>query len=222
MLLRANIINTDARIQQAFAARSTDAGDLRLQTRLDQRTGERGEEVDLVRSHQDGDRRRGLGGLARGGALLQTQQDIVEVAGGRGEDVLLADGGGVDHVDDGLELGLVVGAAGELRHGEVAQLAMAGGVDEEELCVGAAGVVVVAEAGLGLAVAGGRELDGLGALGGVGRRGGVAALEEGEEGGLAGAGGPEEEHGGEGGVGRRLDEDEVQQDGEEEDDGDAD
>ncbi|KAJ6443819.1 palmitoyltransferase akr1 [Purpureocillium lavendulum] len=174
---------------------------------------------------------------------------VVEVGGGGGEGVVLAEGGGVDHKDDGLELAAAaaaagaVGGAGELAGGDVAQLAVAGGVDEEELCVGARGVVVVAERGARGRVGRGVELDSLGRLrgarrggrggagGGVGvgagagagvaAGGGAAAFEEGREGRLAGVGGAEQQHDGRGRVRGRRGEDDVQQDGGAEDEEEA-
>lgn len=162
---------------------------------LDHGGRQRGEQVHLVGRDEDGD-----GGLVLAlgsGLLLQEQQHVVEVRSRGRKGLLLAQRGGIDQKDDGLCLF----GARELAHGDVAQLSVAGGVDEEELCVGARGVVVVAERGLGDGVGGGVELDGVRDLGGVRSRGLCAALEEGEEGRLAGVVGAEEEDAGRDGVG---------------------
>lgn len=101
------------------------------------------------------------------------------------------------------------------------QLAVAGRIDQEEAhgC-GARGVEVVAVRG-GAALGDG-ELDGCGCLGGVGVGGRGAALKERVEAGFAGAGGTGDKDGGEDGVGGRLGEPEVHEEGHEEDDQPAD
>lgn len=218
----AGAVPAGARVEQALAPRAAYAAELLLEVRPDEPGGQGGEQVGLVGGDEQGD---GVGGLAGAGAAhaaLQGQQHVVQVRGGVGEDVGLGDGGGVDDEDDGLEPRRLRALGGQPPARVVAQLAVAGCVDQQELArVGARGVEVVAE-GRGAAVLADGELDGGPGLRGVGLGGGGAALEQGVQRRLSGARGPGEEDGGEHGVGRRLGDPEVHEDGHDEHDEPAD
>ena len=158
------------------------------------------------------------------------QEDVVEVGCGGCEHILLAEGGGVDDEDDGLELL----ESPQLAPADLPQLPVAWRIDEEELGVRARCVVAVAEAGLGVRVGGSEELNGVGGLGRV-RRGGCerprgwgrrvvpsALLVECEEARFPGGGGAEKEDAGRDGVGVRRGENEVEEDWRADDDDDGD
>ena len=116
------------RVPQCLAAVVPDLANSLLQLSLDTRRRQRSEQIHLVRRNQHWNLLWALAGLRIGVPLLQTQEHIVKVLCRLVQPSFLIDGSGVHHKDDAADIFRI----GELGGSVVAQLAMAGGVEDKE------------------------------------------------------------------------------------------
>ena len=216
VFLVVDIVYADSGSEQSLAPALAYPPQLGLQVALDQSGGQSREKVRLVGGDQDVDNSNRLGRLGRAHALLEGQENFVEVVGRGGE--VLVQRGGVEHEDDSAET--VLGH--EAVHGEVAQLSVAWGIDEQELLVLAGRIVLDGLAKRQVLVDRGGQFDRLGDLRAVGGGRDISALEQGLQGRLASTRGTDEDDGGEVRVRCRAAHKDVDNDGHKEDDQGAD